>query len=45
MLELINDYLKLGVDVNMNNDASSVWPLAVATVLMAALILNRQSRD
>jgi hypothetical protein len=43
MLELINDYLRLGLDAN--NDASSVWPLALAAVLMAAMILDRQSRD
>lgn len=43
MLDLINDYLRLGLDAN--SDVSSVWPLAVATMLMAAKILNRQSRD
>ena len=43
MLDLINDYLKLGIDTA--GDTSSVWPLTLATVLMAAMILNRQSKD
>lgn len=43
MLDLINDYLQLGIETH--GDASSVWPLTVATVLVAAMILKRQSRD
>jgi len=43
MLGLINDYLQLGVD--HVGDNSSVWPLAVATALVAAMILRRQSGD
>ena len=43
MLDIINDYLHLGVETGA--DTSSVWPLTVATVLVAAMILKRQSRD
>ena len=43
MLDLINDYLHIGVETA--NDSASVWPLAIATVLVAAMILKRQSRD
>jgi hypothetical protein len=43
MLDLINDYLQLGIEPT--GDTSSVWPLTVATVLVAAMILKRQSRD
>lgn len=43
MLDLINDYLQLGVDTV--GDSTSVWPLAVATALIAAMILKRQSED
>jgi len=42
MLDLINDYLLIGV---ASPASESVWPLAVATVLVAAVILKRQSRD
>lgn len=43
MLDLLNDYLQLGVD---HTEATlSVWPLAVATALVAAMILKRQSDD
>ncbi|RTL30340.1 MAG: hypothetical protein EKK47_10465 [Burkholderiales bacterium] len=43
MLDLINDYLLLGV--KSTADSQSVWTLTVATVLVAAMILSRQSRD
>lgn len=43
MLDLINDYLRLGVASTA--DSQSVWTLTVATVLVAAMILSRQSRD
>lgn len=42
MLNLLNDYLKLGVE---SAGDQSTWPLAVATLLVAAMILKRQSRD
>ncbi len=43
MLDFINDYLQLGVD--NAGSTLSVWPLAVATALVAAMILKRQSDD
>jgi hypothetical protein len=42
MLSLLNDYLKIGAD---SSGDQSGWSLAVATVLVAAMILKRQSRD
>ncbi|MES2089806.1 MAG: hypothetical protein V4532_07500 [Pseudomonadota bacterium] len=42
MLKLINDYLQLGVP---SSDDGMLWPLAIATVLAATMILNRQPRD
>jgi len=42
MLNMLNDYLKIGA--NTPGDESG-WALAMATVLVAALILKRQSRD
>lgn len=42
MLSLLNDYLKFGAE---SGGDESAWPLAVATVLVAVLILRRVSRD
>jgi hypothetical protein len=42
MLLLLNDYLKIGAE---SSGGESGWTLAVATVLVAALILKRQSKD
>ncbi len=42
MLNLINDYLQLGLE---STGDQSAWPLAMATFLVAAMILKRQSRD
>lgn len=43
MLDLINNYLRLGLEAN--NEASSIWSLAVAVILMATMMLDRQSKD
>jgi len=42
MLNLINDYLQLGVDAGNEHSA---WTLALAALFVAAVILRRQSRD
>jgi hypothetical protein len=43
MLNLLNDYLQIGVDAPAPDAAG--WPLTMAAVLVAALILKRQSND
>jgi hypothetical protein len=42
MLTLLNDYLQIGTE---SAGDQSGWTLAVATALVAAMILKRQSRD
>ena len=42
MLNLINDYLQLGIDAG---DEHSGWTLAVAVLSVAVVILRRQSRN
>ena len=42
MLNLINDYLQLGVESGGDH---GTWTLAVAALFVAAVILRRQSED
>jgi hypothetical protein len=42
MLNLLNDYLRIGAESTGDQTA---WPLVMATVLVAAMILKRQSKD
>lgn len=42
MLELIKEYLRFGLESGADK---SVWLLLITAVLVAAMILKRQSRD
>jgi hypothetical protein len=42
MLDLINDLLQLGLPAQVE-DGASLWPLTLATGLVAMAILRRQS--